>query len=717
MASLLNRLFPSRTRTARRAAKGHTPAKTRLGVETLDAREMPSVTSVLNGGVLAITANGPNTNAVATQAGGYISVLDRDNLLVGGLPAPVGTYAESAVTKIVYNGGKDPNTTYNFMDATNRPTTFNAGQGNGAIYGGNGVNTFNPQASNCATLFAGTGTNILNRNGTSAVLSDAPFVHSGPKLSYGLISGTPTPAQLAATGSLTATLDKGAVSIAGPSGIGFQLRGNWIDMPMWDGSHIFLAIGNVTLHTESNLPDLTLKTGVPVMVTTKASPVREVPGGEFASISWAGIPLNSPEVNSPSNLLGSYGVSVSGGGTNWGIKLGGDLGSLGVPLNPGVPYLYYSSTTGDGISFGSINANASSSQSFSVAVDPAGRSVMLKSGGFGFGVSLDGEIPYTPTNLPDGIADPKIYGNLYVTGTVPLGDLPASLTGGVVIDLDANNDGTLCGLTSQTLSNVLHGRTSLTDALGAQIGDIRVGVNGELDFSLDKYGINLSAPVGQASAFYTPGLLAFRGQSVNPFAGTKLEPFSQNSTFDLQGWVDGNNQWSFKAEARGGNFFGFQGDSLELDASSRSEMVHVHLTIANKLLGVGKLNLDGQVDWRTGEFDLHQQAVAQINAGVCTFYMTEDFYLSYHNKVVAMNVFVCGAGAIGTSDYNIHAGVMGNLSVTGDGHGGYRVTGSLSASVGGTWAGTSHDTQLAAVTVDNDGFSIDIGSYHPRVNW
>jgi hypothetical protein len=709
MATLLSRLFPSRTRTARRAAKVRTPAKTRLGVETLDAREMPSVTSVLSGGVLTITADGPNTNASATQAGGYVSVLDRDKLFVGGRLAPVGNYPESAVTKIVYNGGQDPNNTYNFLDATNRPTTFNAGPGYGAIYGGRGVNTFNPHPTNHATLFAGTGTNILNRNETPAVLRDAAGVPSGPKLSYGLISGTPTRDQLAATGTLTATLDKGAVSIAGPSGIGFQLKGNWTDIPVGNGSHIFVSNGDVKLHTASGLDNIPVSSGVPVFVTTKASPVKEVPGGEFASISWAGIPLNTAD--GPFNQLGSkYGLSVSGGGTSWGIKLGKDLGSLGVPLNPGVPYLYYSSATGAGISFGSANLNTSGGNSSSVALDPTDPSLMVKYGDYGFGVSLKGEIPYTPTHLPDGKADPKIYGNVYATGSVPLGDLPATLSGGVVIDLDANSGVPSGGLTSQTLDNVLRG--------GTASGNIRFGVNGEIDVSVEKYGIDLSATVGQASAFYTPASgLAFRGRSVNPFAGTALEQFSQTSTFDLQGWVDSNKQWSFKAEARGGNCFGFQGDSLELDASSRSEKVHAHLTLGNKLLGVGKLNLDGQVDWRTGEFDLHQQAVSQLNAGVCTFYMTEDFFLSYHQGVVAMNVFVSGVGAIGTADYNVHAGVMGNLSVSADGHGGYRVAGSLSASVGGTWAGTSHDTRLVGVAVDNKGFSIDIGLYHPRVNW
>jgi hypothetical protein len=710
MASLLNRLFPSRTRTARRTAQGRTPAKTRLGIETLDAREMPSVTSVLNGGVLTITADGPNTNASATQStDGIISVLDKDKLFVGGMLTPVGNYHVSAVTKIVYNGGKDATKTYNFMDATDRPTTFNVGPGYGAIYGGKGVNTFIPDADNHATLFAGIGTNILNRNETSAVLRDAPFVPSGPKLSYGLISGTPTPDQLAATGALTATLDKGAVSIAGPSGIGFQLKGNWTDFPLGNGAHIFFATGDVKLHTASGLDNIPVSTGMPVMVTTKASSVQGVPGGEFASISWAGIPLNSAD--GPFSQLGSkYGLSVSGG-TSWGIKLGKDLDSLDVPLNPGVPYLYYSSTTGAGISFGSANLNTSGSKSSSVAVDPADPSMMLKYGDYGFGVSLKGEIPYTPTHLPDGIKDPKIYGNVYATGSVPLGDLPGTLTGGVVIDLDANDDGTFCGLTSQTLDTVLRG--------GAPTGDIKFGVNGEIDFSLDKYSINLSAPVGEASAFYTPesGRLAFRGKSVNPFAGTVLEQFSQSSTFDLQGWVDGSKQWSFKAEARGGNYFGFQGDSLEIDGNSQSETLHAHLTLANKVLGVGKLNLDGQVNWRTGEFDLNQTAMAQLDVGVCTFYMTEIFDLSYHNGAVAMNVVVCGAGAIGTTDYNVHAGVMGTLTVSADGHGGYRVAGSLSASVGGTWAGTSHDTQLAEVTVDNSGFSIDIGGYHPRVNW
>jgi hypothetical protein len=716
MATLLNRLFPSRTRTARRAAKGRTPAKTQLGVETLDARVMPSVTSVLNRGVLTITADGHNTNAYAIQTAGTISVFDYSK-------GWVGNYATSAVNKIVYNGGLDATKTYNFKDATDRPTTFNVGFGGGAIYGGHGPNTFNANVISHATLFAGTGTNLLNRNGAPAVLQDVDGVTSGPKLTFGLIPGTPTPDQLAATGNLAASLSGNAVTINGPSGIGFQLLGHWIDMVAPNGSHTFTAYDGVTLHTVSGLRDIVLKTGAPVTVTTQGLGLG-VDGGELASISWAGIPLNSDDPTSPFRQLGSqYGLSVSTGGTNWGIKLGGDLGSLGVPLNPGVPYLYYSSTSGNGVSFGNVTVSPSNSQSFSVAVDPADPSVMVESNGFGFGASLKGEIPYIPTNLPDGIADPRIYGNVYFTGSVDLGELPASVTGSVVIDLDANNDGRFCGLTRQTLQGVLNGKTSLTAALGAEAGDIKVGLNGELDFSLDRYGINVSAPVGQGSAFFTPAsgsapaLLAFREQSVNPFAGTVLEQFTQPSTsFDLQGWVNSSSQWAFKAEAGTGEFLGFKGKSLELDSSSASQTVHAHVSLGG-MLGRSEVDLDGTVNWQTGDFDLTQTAMFQLDAKVCSFYMFDYFDLSNHNGVVAMNVLVEGVAAIGSADANVHASVMGDLAVTEDSSGKVNVAGSASASVGVTVGGTSYDTPLAGFKFNNQGFSIDILGHDAQVNW
>jgi hypothetical protein len=744
MATLLNRLFPSRTRTARRAAKGRTPAKTRLGVETLDARVMPSVTSVLNSssGVLTITADAQFTNAAAIKAGGAIGVIDFQSSYTK-------YYPQSAVTGIVYNGGLD-GTTYYFHDVTDLPTTFNAGPGSGRIYGGSGANTFNAYALshseiyggsgantfnayalNNATLFAGTGTNLLNRYGAPAVLKDVAGVTSGPKLTFGLISGTPTPDQLAATGNLAASLSGNAVTINGPSGIGFQLLGHWIDRIAPNGSHTFTAYDGVTLHTGSALGDIPVMTGVPVTVTTQGLGLG-ADGGEFASISWAGNPLNGANTTSLFSQLGSqYGLSVSGGGTSWGIKLGGDL-SLGVPLNPGVPYLYYESATGGGVSFGSINANASNSQSFSVAVDPADPSVTLKFGDYGFGASLKGEIPYTPTTLPDGVADPKIYGNVYATGTVALGEVPATVTGNVVIDLNANNGGTPCGLTPQTLGDLLHGKTNLSSALGATADNFKVGLNGEIDFSTEKYGLALTAKVGHASAFYTPdsasgpALLAFAGQSDDPLAGTGLEKLtalekqiSPDNTFDVQGKVDGNYQWSIKGEAvLPGTFCGFREAALEFDADSATHTAHANATFFG-LLGVGVIDVSGKVDWDTGDFDLAQTASFSLDAKVCSFNMSEGVDLSYHHGVVAMNVALKGSGTIGWADDNVHASFSGDLTVSEDNAGKvtYHVAGSASATVGYTFAGTAHDHTLADFDFDNEGFSIDFYGHHAHANW
>jgi hypothetical protein len=716
MATLLSRLFPSRTATVRKAAKAPTPAKSRLGLEALDPRELPSVTSALNNGVLTITADGYKTNAWVSQGAGTIVVAGLAN-------SQSAEYSSSAVNRIVYNGGPDANQYYAFRDMTSLPTSFNVGPGYGSVYGGSGTNTFNAGATNHASLYAGTGANVLNRNGTAAALQDVAGVTSGPKEAFGLISGTPTTDELAATGTLMASLAGRTVTINGPSGIGFQLVGDWTDTRnSATGAHAFSAVGAVTLHTGSDLGDITVRSGQTIKITTKASAV-DAPGGEFDAISWAGIPLSSTDATSPFHQMSSqYGLSVSGAGTSWGIKLGGDLSSMGVPLNPAVPYLYYRSTTGDGLTFGQVNAKASNGGSFSLAVDPADPSAIVKYGDYGFGVSLKGEIPYTPTQLPDLVADPKIYGNLYATGSVNLGDLPASLSGSVVIDLDANQDGHLAGITSQTLSNVLNGTTSLKDAFSTALNDIKVGVNGELDFSLDQYGISLSAPLGQASAFFTPkegttpALMAFRGQSVNPFKGTVLEKFSPLSTFDFQGWVNGDNHWAFKAASGTGTYFGFQGNSLEFDANSATSTVHAHASLG-AMLGLAEISLDGTVNWSTGDFDLTQTATVSLDAKLCDFSLTETFDLSYHNGAFSMDVGLTGYGQLGTDNYNVHAGFTGDLSITVDSSGSVTFDGSGSGTVGYTFAGKPHDTTLASFDINNDGFEFSMLGHGVKVDW
>ncbi len=53
MTSLLTKLFPGRTRPIRRPAAAR-PARTRLGLESLDSRCLLSVTPTLSAGVLTI---------------------------------------------------------------------------------------------------------------------------------------------------------------------------------------------------------------------------------------------------------------------------------------------------------------------------------------------------------------------------------------------------------------------------------------------------------------------------------------------------------------------------------------------------------------------------------------------------------------------------------------------------------------------------------------
>src|SRR5262249_12878722 len=152
--------------------------------------------------------------------------------------------------------------------------------------------------------------------------------------------------------------------------------------------------------------------------------------------------------------------------------------------------------------------------------------------------------------------------------------------------------------------------------------------------------------------------------------------------------------------------------SAEIDATSVVQIAHARVTIGG-LLGSGDIGLEGLGGWQTGGVDLVQTAGVKINAGGCSFYMTEIFTLSCHGAV-AMNVTVAGVGWIGTEDYNVHASVYGNLAVSVDGHGNVTYAGAASAYVGITIGGTSHDTPLTGFKFANDGFSIDIFGHSAR---
>ena len=192
-----------------------------------------------------------------------------------------------------------------------------------------------------------------------------------------------------------------------------------------------------------------------------------------------------------------YGVNATGSGANFGFDKGSNLGYLGAPLNPNESYFFATYSTGPSASFGGVSASASGASSFTLIIDPADPFVYVNVGPVTFGGSVKGLIPYQPSAT--NYAGPTFNGNLYakVTG-VQLGDLPVSLDGSATISLDPNNTGHPLGTSGNAASFFT------TAGIKTAFSNIAVGVNGTANFGYSTGGVDISIPIGTASAGYLP---------------------------------------------------------------------------------------------------------------------------------------------------------------------------------------------------------------------
>ena len=247
----------------------------------------------------------------------------------------------------------------------------------------------------------------------------------GPVLAAGL-TGMPyfmAGMNLNTAGTLTAMLDtaSGLLTLSGPTGAGFQLKGQWADAAAGSAgqyTHTFTAKGAVTLKSGSVLGDLTFSTlGQPLTITTKAS-VLQALIGEFAGMTWAGgLPLSTSGGSPLGSVLSDMGMDFSGGGMAWGIALGSDLkaGSTGLkdaPLNNAVPYLHVSLGSGDSsaasVSYGGNTASVGAAAGIHLALDPADPFFYAKvatgtvAGTWSAGYSRHGVILFSPIKTVPG---------------------------------------------------------------------------------------------------------------------------------------------------------------------------------------------------------------------------------------------------------------------------------------------------------------------------
>lgn len=729
MSTTFSNLFARRSRPVR-------PARPRLGVESLDERALQSVTTAsLTGGVLTIGCDTYNTTAVVKQVGDKIQVLDdysgKNGQLGLAKNVPVSSFAAADVQKIVYTGGQNADKWYTFTNQTDIDADYKLQNAKGfdTVYGGSGVNSFYTGRQGCyfhgggdvnhfydipnteADYFAGGAgsLNVLHRSGArttgvSATIRD-PFSGrpAGEKITLGLDPNA-YKSYLNGAGDMTASLEGQDLVLSGPSGAGFKLRGKWENTTTVDANglytHSFKSTGVVTLVTGSALKDFPINTSLTsITITTKAGRFKESVG-VFNTFAMGGGGFALP-AGGMTDKLKALGISAALPQAKWGLALGKDLiragGALaGAPLNAGVPYLYAAVGSADGsaasVGFGNTTASVGSAGGVQVAFDPADPFVFVQvatgtsAGTWAAGYSVNGVIPFSPEKLPEDMEDiPNVNGNVYLSGKgISLGSLPASVSGEVVIDLDANGDGKMAG---GSLSQMLGGKIGAAESA---LNDMALGVNGEVSLGYKIGGfVDLSVKAGEATLIYAPGtngepsVLGLRGGHANPFANTALEKFApKTGEIELSGVI----KW--------GN------DSMP------------HWNIIGTMTNRGAGGFFGsQMRYQINDFTITAGSSYYADFYVAKANMNTEFTLGYDtfNKRVFLYTQMHGDIRVGVDGYNLHASVDAKFDIFYQA-GSIWFDGSARASGGVTFMGGDIFDVGVSARVNNNGFRLDLPS-------
>jgi hypothetical protein len=730
-------------RPARRPA-ARPATRSRLGFEQLDDRLMPSATASVADGILTVSTNGPSQSdfvrVFQPQGSNQVMVFSNYDYVVSFDKRVPG----QQVSRVLFRDADTDNTkTDMFVNMTNLDAEFHPGWGIGNrsemiggggtnsfyansprstylvgssladFHGGSGTNVFYDAAGAQCHYYAGTGTNVLIRSGaqTSEPSRLVPGVASGPQLTAGL---TPNPYQddLDVGGVLTVSLDPagGVLTLNGPTGAGFRLYGKWTDtMTSLTGGeykHSFTATGPVTLRSGSILGDVPFNTlSQPVTITTKPIAFRG-PVGEFDGMTWAGgLPLNQVGSTPFGGALQDVGLTFNGQGVSWGIALGSDLmdGGAGLgafndaPLNNAIPYLYANLGSGDGsaasLSYGGMSASVGSGAGVQVVFDPADPLLYARAvtgtvaGNWAAGYSVHGVIPFTPEKDVDGFGPGAIRGNLYESGSgIQLGALPASVSGEIVLDLDANDDGRLVGVGGRKVSDLLK---TPAGTLGTVLNDIKFGANGTVELGYNLSGIDVAVQAGSATLMYAPGRLGLHGGHDNPFAGTPLEDYApRNNELDLKGSISWANGWHWSVTAT-------QTNAMPGKLSGSTYTISV-TDFGIKVVSDFSLDLQVARAWAHTELSLVYSGGRLVLHGGLTadFVAGDDWWFNAHGHL-DLDLTIAT---------NFH-----QVQVSGSGH--------LSGGV--TVAGHSQDLVGLGFDVDNNGFSIDLPLTNKdvRVRW
>lgn len=361
---------------------------------------------------------------------------------------------------------------------------------------------------------------------------------------FGINKGAPLPSATTDTGKRLAWLDGDVLSIADPSGEGFGITSHWTETVKTDPATgmqyaTYTSSGPSTIRLSGSTNDSSNQNlGIDLngSITVQTDPgIWGGHAGTIASTQFGNQPIPFSQSPSSTAVLPShaasdmvhasvaaaaqsasltsvdanalfaefntdYGLGITLPGTGFGMDSGKNLMARSsfsdIPLRPEGTYFYYQKNTGGSLSFGGATATASGSETITVIIDPSDPFIYVAGGPIEFGASAKGLIPFVPESA--SYNGPTFSGNLYgKVNDIPIGNLPATASGSVVINLDPNNDGDVFNLNGNAAS--LFTKTGLNTALP----NINIGLSGAVSVGTTLGGADFTVPVGNATLGYT----------------------------------------------------------------------------------------------------------------------------------------------------------------------------------------------------------------------
>ena len=367
-----------------------------------------------------------------------------------------------------------------------------------------------------------------------------------------------------------------------------------------------------------------------------------------------------------------------------GFKKGSELEDW--PLNDDRYYFYY-----ENLNPLPVNITSSSLENITkIAIDPTDPYFFIMGdisgtplgdiSDAGIAISAQGLIPFTPKASINEFKMDSFYGNLYITGNVPLGKYPASFTGETVLSFNSKNnedsDLFFAGKSSDFILG-LNGTVLFTHDSFDWMGiDVELG-NATLQYSMEKSGnTNLRFIAKREEPKVSDFVKDVIGKDYNFL--DYLSPYETEMAFygaignDLDDWEMG-----FKIKTS------FKIPKVK-DGHYNIDMGHSYLQLSSKrmfywgeavLAGFSRIGVKGEINLENGNFKLTGYSKHGFNANVgklsIGYSLAMDVTLEHKNKVVSFEAKVKLKGKACWGKLCARISIKANVKISSNGN--YRV--------------------------------------------